>query len=187
MEPIRAIEPAGPDAFDQVFALMDAAFPDSEMRTYTGQQALFGIPFYRLYVHREAQERIAAFLAAWEFENFRFVEHIAVDESLRGGGIGAAMLCDFAAQDSRPIVLEVEPPETDIAQRRIGFYKRLGFALNLYSYEQPPLRNGQSALPLLVMSYPHALSKAEFEQYKDVLYREVYGCIESEPPAKPEV
>ena len=71
-------------------------------------------------------------------------------------------------------MLEVEPPETDIAARRIEFYKRNGFYFNNYDYTQPSMAVGQPSIPLRIMSFSRPLSQAEFVQVKDTLYSGVY-------------
>lgn len=161
--------------FDKVFAILEEAFPPCEIRTREGQRALLEKPDYRLHVYPDESGEPAALLTAWEFEDFRYVEHLAVSGRLRGGGLGGRLVADYLKADARPVILEVEPPETEMAKRRIGFYQRLGFVLNGYPYEQPPLRETTGWCPLLLMSYPSPLSEEEFEAKKDTLYRRVYG------------
>lgn len=161
--------------FDEVYKLMEAAFPDTEIRTREGQQALLVYPNYRIDVERDADGQMLGFLASWNWSAFRFVEHIAVNAVIRGGGIGKKMLTTYMYNDTKPIVLEVEPPNTsEDAERRIAFYERCGFHLNLFPYAQPPLREGQPMLPLNIMSFPGPLTEDVFSSYKSLLYAEVY-------------
>lgn len=164
-------------AFDRVYAIMKASFPNIERRTYAGQKALLDDPHYRLLTETDDEGNIIAFLAAWEFPAFRFVEHIAVDSKTRGGGTGGKLMNAFLAQSPKPVVLEVEPPETELQRRRVGFYERLGFQLNDYAYVQPPLRQGQPDFPLKLMSRPRLLTNDEFETCRDTLYKHVYGVL----------
>ncbi|MGG1553858.1 GNAT family N-acetyltransferase [Paenibacillus ferrarius] len=160
--------------FDEVFKLLEEAFPVTEIRTYEGQRTLLEHPNYRLHIERDAAGRAAGILASWDFGTFRFVEHIAVGATIRGGGIGKRMLTDYMHSGASPIVLEVEPPDEAMAERRIHFYERCGFHLNDFPYKQPPLRAGQPEIALNIMSYPHPLTEAEFLPYKRILYAEVY-------------
>lgn len=160
--------------FDQIFAIMKASFPVNERRTYAGAKELLSDPNYRLITEIEGNNKIIAFIAVWEFPLFRFVEHIAVDPLVRGSRLGGKLMAAYIRESLKPILLEVEPPVTDLAQRRVNFYQRLGFHLNPFDYVQPPLQKGQSDLPLKVMSYPESLSEAEFSLFKDILYTEVY-------------
>lgn len=160
--------------FHQVYALMEQSFPLIEYRTYEQQQQLLRDPRYRLLTEYNEQGELTAFLAGWEFEAFRYVENIAVSPHIRGGGIGKRLMQRFMQQSDLPVVLEVELPEDEIKQRRIGFYERLGFHLAQFDYIQPPLRAQQSDLPLYMMSYPAPLTLGQFESVKSQLYRDVY-------------
>ncbi|WP_339244979.1 GNAT family N-acetyltransferase [Paenibacillus sp. FSL F4-0243] len=160
--------------FDEIFAIMEASFPTSEIRTYEGQQELLDVSHYRLITEGNAEGKIIAFIACWEFPGFRFVEHIAVDPSIRGGGIGKKLMEEYIRQSGKPVLLEVEPPLGEMEQRRIGFYERLGFHLNPYAYVQPPLREGNADLPLQIMTYPNPVDVEEFNLYREILYTEVY-------------
>ncbi|WP_019913494.1 GNAT family N-acetyltransferase [Paenibacillus sp. HW567] len=163
-----------PTVFDEIFAIMEASFPVSELRTYSGQKSLLDNPNYHIYTERDAEGRIVAFLAAWEFPELRFVEHIAVNPEIRGGGIGKKLMNSYLSRSDKPVVLEVEPPEGELELRRVGFYERLGFHLNPFPYVQPPLREGQADLPLMIMTYPQAVSRQEFGRFREILYTEVY-------------
>ncbi|MBB4823076.1 ribosomal protein S18 acetylase RimI-like enzyme [Sporosarcina luteola] len=160
--------------FDQLYALMEASFPNSERRTYAGQKALLEDPHYRLLTRTDDNNRITAFLASWEFTTFRFVEHIAVDPVMRGSGTGGNLMSHYMEESTKPVILEVELPDSELAQRRIGFYERLGFHLNPFDYMQPALQEGQTDLPLYIMSYPRPITEDEFTHYKETLYSVVY-------------
>ncbi|AZS15605.1 hypothetical protein [Paenibacillus lutimineralis] len=93
--------------------------------------------------------------------------------------IYAIMKASFPANEFRtyrgqkPLILEVELPDTSLSQRRIKFYERLGFYINPYDYVQPAL-SGQAAIPLKMMSYPEPLTPKQFANVKSVLYSKVY-------------
>ena len=120
--------------------------------------------------------RAAGFLAVWEFESFIYIEHFAVDPSLRNSGTGSAMLKELVKQYQKPICLEVELPEDELTRRRIGFYERNGFVFNEYPYIQPPISKGKSPVPLRIMTYGSAITQDTFEEMKRVLYQRVYKC-----------
>lgn len=160
--------------FENIFALMEESFPESERRTYAGQKELLADQHYRLLTETDNNNQIVAFIAAWEFPSFRFIEHFAVDPILRGSGIGGKMLTAYMIESKKPILLEVEYPDTKLAQRRIDFYERLGYHLNSFEYVQPPLHKEQDNLALKIMSYPQLLTNEEFILYRKILYRHVY-------------
>ena len=102
---------------------MQASFPDDEYRPYEEQLALFQEPEYRVYsmpVTEQTGEnknldvnntvRPAGFLAVWEFAEFIFIEHFAVNPKLRNSGTGSSMLQELVKLSKKPVCLEVELP-----------------------------------------------------------------------------
>lgn len=158
--------------FAQIFAIMEQSFPEDERRPFEEQLALFSEPRYSLYALGE--EKIKAFIAAWEFEDFIFIEHFAVDKDFRNSGIGSLVLKEFLSMQSKRVCLEVEPPETEIAKRRIDFYIRNGFFLNEYDYFQPPISKGKKEIPLMIMTSEDCTQEGEFFCIRSTLYTEVY-------------
>lgn len=161
--------------FDEVWNLFSTSLPANELRTYAGQKLLLENPPYHLLVRTDHTGHTTAAMAVWEFPMFRFIEHFAVDPSLRGQGTGGILLDQYVSTASSPVILEVEPPDTPTAARRIGFYERHGFYTAPFAYQQLPLREGDDPAPLLLMQYPVPLGEADFEQVRNILYREVYG------------
>lgn len=115
------------------------------------------------------------FITAWTFEDFTYIEHFAIDESARNGGIGGRALKQFLAACQAPIVLEVETPTDELSQRRIGFYERQGFLLDTHPYHQPPYREGGETLEMRLMTHGTIHLDTTFEHVKETLYTHVYG------------
>ncbi|MTI66264.1 MAG: GNAT family N-acetyltransferase [Firmicutes bacterium] len=82
---------------------------------------------------------LVGFCSTWDLHDFVFIEHIAIDNELRGQGYGSKLIEDILSRNKN-VILEVEKPENNIAKKRIEFYKKHGFKLNLFHYEQPPLK-----------------------------------------------
>jgi GNAT superfamily N-acetyltransferase len=85
------------------------------------------------------------------------LSYYAVDERARGSGLGGASLRALAGA-VRPhgierILLEVEPPDTAIRERRIGFYLRAGARFLDADYAIPSFVDG-SRYPLHLMALP---------------------------------
>jgi len=171
----RKSEKLRPCKFDSFFELMSEAFPSIERRSYEGQKKLLCDDSYNIIIDNDEDGNIRAFIANWEFNDFSFIEHFAVDRKMRGNGMGISMLEDYLKRFNKPIFLEVELPENDISMRRIEFYKRLGFHLNNFEYLQPPLQKQHDFLPLKVMSYPRSVNEIEFMNFKNVVYDKVYN------------
>ena len=158
--------------FDEMYSIMEKSFPLDEYRPYEEQKALFENGYYSVYVEKE--EVIKGFIAVWDFSDFLFIEHFAVNPDCRNQGIGAQILKEVTTAFNKPLCLEVEPPEDELTKRRIGFYERNGFFLNEYPYIQPPISKGKNPVPLMIMSSGKPLSEIEFDNVKNTLYKEVY-------------
>lgn len=167
--------------FDQIYKIMEKSFPPTEFGTYSDQKELLKDPTYHLLIENNDNDEVIAFLASREFETFRFIEHISVAPSFRGGGIGKSLMEQYIRQSTLPIVLEIEPPETDLQQKRVLFYERLGFRLNKFDLIQPPLRGNGNTLLLNIMSYPELLTNPQYEKIKNKLYKEVYKVSTAYP------
>ena len=160
--------------FTSFFNLMEKSFPSIERRSREDQKNLFKENSYKVFGHKDSYDNVIAFIAIWEFEKFIFIEHFAVDSKLRGNGLGSHMIKELLEECKKPIFLEVEEPENDLAARRIKFYKRLGFNLNHFEYFQPPLQKQHELLPLKVMSYPSKVNGEKFNKFKKQVYNKVY-------------
>ncbi len=80
-------------------------------------------------------------------------------------------------ESEKPVFLEIEPitEKNPMTRSRERFYERLGFHSNSFYYEQMPLKPGDKAIPLLIMSYGKLMAEDEFKPYKREIYELVYG------------
>lgn len=162
------------EQFEELYQLIKESFPNSEYRPYEKQRALLFHPDYQVYIYEENHE-LAAVFATWEGPDFIFLEHFAVKESFRNGGLGSKLLQAFIKQQVKPIVLEIELPEGEIEKKRAGFYERNGFILSQWNYVQPALAKGQSPVPVTLMSYPKPLQEQEYQSFKNWVFEHVYS------------
>lgn len=162
--------------FTRFWELYTDNFPPDEQRTRADQEKLMENPLYRVEPMLR-QEKVVGFFAYWTLDGFDYVEHMAVDDSCKGQGVGSAFLGDFARRHGR-VVLEIVPPEDEISRRRKGFYERLGFVANPYPYVMPKLSENGRSLPSVLMSYPEMLRPEEFEAVRKQLYSVVYNVPE---------
>ena len=65
--------------FDEIFSLLEAAFPVTELRIREDQRKLLQEEQYRLYGVRKGGG-FAAVFATWEIDDFLYIEHFAVKE-----------------------------------------------------------------------------------------------------------
>ncbi len=139
---------------DVIKGIYISSFPEAERRPWElivkpetpGEPTLYGII---------CDGRLIGMATLWHFENFVYIEHLAVSNLCRNSGNGAAALqriLEIAAD--KPVVIEVEPPCSDdpMAARRIGFYRRNGFEIIDRDYIQPPYSSGQPEVRLYLMS-----------------------------------
>ena len=156
--------------------LLQTAFPADERRDDELQRANADAndKFHCLVI--EKAENPIGLLTCWDFGTFVYIEHFAISEELRGGGLGQKALRLFLKDTDRPVVLEVEMPRIkgDITHRRIGFYRRAGFSLRKMAYKQPPYREGDGWLPMKLMTYGNFKWLKMAESMRDTIYREVY-------------
>lgn len=88
----------------------------------------------------------------WQIETAYYIEHFAIDAALRGKSYGAAVLNYYKDLLPGKIILEVEPPETTDAVRRISFYERLGYRVLDVDYRQPSYTDPDGSFSMLLMS-----------------------------------
>ncbi|MEG1660128.1 MAG: GNAT family N-acetyltransferase [Bacteroides sp.] len=154
--------------------LLIAAFPPEEyrelheLRAYTDQTE----NFYNNLLLDDITP--IGFITYWDLGSFYYIEHFAINPSLRNGGYGKKALQHLCKKLQRPIVLEVEPPIEEMAQRRIKFYQRQGFLLWEKEYRQPPYKAGDDFLPLHLMVYGNLVCDKDFDEIKTRIHREVY-------------
>ena len=143
--------------FSAAWELYNQSFPIEERRLLSHQKEILNLDYYHfeVFVNDDLFVGIALW---WEFEELKFIEHLATHPSLRRKGYGKLIIENFTFNDPTTILLEVELPENDVNKNRILFYQNLGFNLNLHPYYQPPLRSGSKPLRLLLMSFPNAIS-----------------------------
>lgn len=150
------------------------SFPESERRAFgLLKQLVASEPRFTVNVFFKNNE-YAGFITSWDFPEFSYVEHFAIDESARNGGIGGKAMQHYLNTNPLPVVLEVEQPEDEMSKRRVGFYQRLGFKLDHHAYRQPPYRPGGEWLDLVLMSYGDIDLNKLYEKVKNTLYIHVY-------------
>lgn len=162
-----------PDEFEQFHELLELNFPKNERRTKSSQKKLLELDCYTIYIEKEKND-IVGFFAEWSNNEFRFIEHLAVNENYRGKGTGSRLLKEYHELNNLPVILEVEPPEDNIQKRRVSFYERSGYNLTSFGYIQPPLYEGEGTIPLVLMSYPNMLDESQYKRFKAWAHETVY-------------
>ena len=172
---IVPITTADEQMYSYVEKLIVASFPSDEYRALDQLRAFTDAPnAFTNHVVKE-DDRMIGLFTSWDFDDFVYVEHFATDPEVRNGGYGKKIMEAFCNQCSKPIVLEVEEPEEEMAKRRVGFYERLGYKLWGANYEQPPYKEGDHFLPMRIMAYGALECERDYDRVKEMLYKYVYG------------
>ncbi len=163
---------AAVDGFTQFWNIYQDAFPQEERRDIKDyRENLIRNPHYKFAPYFKEGSMIG-FVSFWDLDAFLFIEHFAIHRKARGNGYGTRILRKL--MNKARIVLEVEPPVDTITQRRVRFYRRMGFHLNDYKYVQPPYRQGEHSVPLKLMSYPAPIGTDKVEAVTKRIYHHVY-------------
>lgn len=146
--------------FPQAWNLYKKSFPPEERRQLRTQKKIMNNPLYHFEIITDKGNFIG-FILWWGFKDVRYIEHLATSPGLRGKGYGLRVLQNFIPKSDIPVLLEVEHPTSEINKRRIGFYQRIGFALNEHPYKHPPYKKGGDYVSLMLMTYPKTITEAE--------------------------
>lgn len=156
--------------------IYETSFPEDERRNFDLLKALDGKYDFDFFVIADKQANAIGIISLWSFKEFIYIEHFAIQQNERGKGIGSSVLSSLANKYSKPILLEVELPEDDLAKRRIAFYQRHGFAVQPYDYTQPAYDKTKQSLPMIVMiKADFEITKRFFDSAIATIYKEVYG------------
>lgn len=157
--------------------LYETSFPPEERRPWEALRDIINDGTGPQLFVIETDGRAAGFITAWSLADggMTYVEHFAVDGSMRGSGIGGAAI-ELLAQKMGRIILEVEPEgTTPEASRRIDFYSRHGFRLRPeIDYIQPPYAPGLPPVRLSIMTAGD--ESADMDTVIAELKRRVYGA-----------
>ena len=146
--------------FETVFTKMINAFPYEERRDSYDQLQCFGDDRFR-YLKLVEGNNMVGFITLWLLDGFVYVEHLAINDNCRGKGYGSLALELVKTTYRKPVILEVEYPETPTQKKRVHFYEKAGFVFNDYDYTQPSYHGGEG-VPLKLMSYPDPLTTDDF-------------------------
>ena len=159
--------------FDSFFALLEQSFPPEEYRKKEKQLALLEDSRYEATVLMQ-NDTVTALIGAWKLDDFIFIEHLAVSPALRNKGIGSTFVSEYVSNSSLPVVLEVENINEELPQRRIGFYKRLGFVLTDVCYDQPNFIESNVKIPLRIMYHAKEGAAFDLSKVKDTIFSKIY-------------
>ncbi|MBE6622675.1 MAG: GNAT family N-acetyltransferase [Ruminococcaceae bacterium] len=166
-------EKISPSEFPFIYKEMEKSFIKEEIRDFDDAVKVLENPDYSVY-HIEYDGKKVGFITVWKLSEYYFIEHFAVYEKYRNMGFGKTAIGLFC-QKHKKVFLEAEPPHTDLASRRINFYKRCGFCINDFKYMQPSYRKNGDGIELVILSFGEVLP-CHKKTIKE-LYKAVYGVL----------
>ena len=172
------LRPVTKENFSSVYKRLVDAFPYEERRDEADEEKCFLKSQFN-FCEITDDGKSVGLIVFWVFERFLFIEHIAINKEIRSKGYGSKTIDLIKSKFNLPIILEAEAPETEMQQKRIKFYEKLGFKVNSYDYTQPSYHNTES-VPLLVLSFPKLLSENEFDVFFRKTRRVVYEVLSAE-------
>ena len=157
---ITRIEKMDDPHYQTVDRLYETAFPYHEKRDERAKQAALDNESYHLNAWH-FNDIFVGFIGCWQFDDYAYIEHLAIDPSLRSQGFGKKVLERFMVQHPLTI-LEIDPLTTEIANRRLRFYQGLGFVENSYPHAHPSYHSEISDHELVVLSSKKIISNEQY-------------------------
>ncbi|MEG0457490.1 MAG: GNAT family N-acetyltransferase [Oscillospiraceae bacterium] len=168
------LNPISQENYNDIYNLFENSFPENERRSRKNQEKLINNNYYNILTAIDEKNELLGFMFFWNFNDFIYVEHFAINTEKRNMGLGGKFL-DYLKQNYNNIILEVEHPLEEMSIRRIGFYERCGFFINEYDYIQPAMQKGLKPLPLKIMSYPAKINNEFYKKVEKLLHNVVYN------------
>ncbi|MGL4338075.1 MAG: GNAT family N-acetyltransferase [Turicibacter sp.] len=162
--------------FDEIYMILDEAFPKEEIRTYEGQRELLSREDYDILMHHH-EGQLIGICAYYEMDDYLYIEHLACKNMVRGMGTGTKLMQEMIAKanaKNKLLVLEVEPAMDEVTTRRIRFYERLGLTLDSRYHFQPSLNPDTEGVELKLMVTKSDLLETEHQRIRETLNEYVY-------------
>lgn len=112
--------------FPALDALYGRAFPWHEQREAEAKQQALDNPHYELEAWFDDGQFIGL-SGCWRFADYRYVEHLAIDDTLRSRGYGKRLLAEIL-QRAPLTVLEIDPLTSEVPISACAFIKPWAFA-----------------------------------------------------------
>lgn len=161
----------------RVSELYESAFPEAE-RTST-ERFLWMIdhcPEMSFYAITDEGE-FCGMAVVFELGICRYLLYLATLDSQRKKGLGAQTLTLLKEETSLPIIGEVERPTDDITRRRIAFYERNGFHVEL---ENPRILNDAHLDPDCILMLISTQPLADADECQRRVVETIYRPMQAE-------
>lgn len=165
--------------WSEVWDLYISSFPEYERRGVLSHQNASQDKSFNTKVALNEEGNLLAFIFYWKINNMIYIEHLAVNTQNRGGSIGTKVVQTLLDEHiGYNVILEIEPPVTEITQRRLRFYNKFGFKENPYEYTHPSYAREIFTYRLDILSYPNKLSQMEYDSFCEFISNVILSYIE---------
>lgn len=175
MKRIRITDYCSPH-FAKAWELYKASFPLHSQRLLEDQQAALEDEGYHFEVLEQAG-RFIGILLYWENARFIYIEHMAIDPALQGGGMGTKVM-DLLMQVGKKIILAIDQVVDQVSADHLNFYTRMGFRQNAFLHIQPPYRAEFEGQKLHLLSWPERLEADAYNAFSFYLTNKVMAYAE---------
>lgn len=157
--------------FQQAWDIYEESFPKDEKRTLSEQLKLLEKDTYTMLGHIE-NDTLLSILFYWQIDTYTYLEHFAINSTLRGKNYGSKILKQFILENKN-IILEIEPIIDEITQKRLSFYEKFNFVVNKHIHFQVPFREDANDLELLLLTQNTVLTDDEYLSFYEKLQKEL--------------
>lgn len=144
--------------------LYESAFPVYEKRTESHQRDGLKDDRFHLDCYLDDNQLIG-FFGYWQFAQYCYIEHYAINGHIRGKGYGTQLLQQFLDKTDNPVILEIDPLTDEISRKRLRFYQQLGFVENPYHHAHPAYKPQFQPHELIVLSSHSIISPELYQQF----------------------
>lgn len=174
MVTLERITDSANKTFQKLTTLYVEAFPPEERRQLGQLSELLKNETDMYFNAVECEGELAGLFVYWNFGSFYYLEHLAVFAEMRNKKIGQQIL-DWVKENLQGVrLLEVEPAETEIAVRRINYYRRNGYCILDESYMQPPYDSEGEEFPLWIMGNETGQDRKVLQKQIQTIKEKVY-------------
>lgn len=159
------------ELLNQLIPLYEESFPEEERRPNTQLMKMIESKKEMHFTAIIHEGELCGLFVYWDFKDFFYLEHLAVFPAMRNRKIGEKVLAYLTEHLKGLHLLEVEPPATEMAGRRIEYYRRNGYEVLHKEYIQPSYSKDKDALNLWIMGNAHSdLLPERIEKIKKEVY-----------------
>lgn len=159
------------ECFNKAMEIYKASFPIFEQRTMEDQIKALEVEDYHFNVIYDG-DKMVGILLYWDMNGYKYIEHFAIDSSLRGKNYGSRVLKEFCT-NNKNVILEIDPPIDEISIKRLNFYSKLGFKLQDFNHIHPSYRKECKSHSLKIMTFNENISKEDYDNFNNLLKKNI--------------